>query len=70
MRGPFWSSVTGIPRRVKPCTISTAIGPPPMFTKLAGTSSSSNRLSLVTKPASCSPSIGGTAGRLPVHNST
>ena len=36
MRGPFWSSVTGMPRRVKPCTISTAIGPPPMFTKLAG----------------------------------
>ncbi len=37
-----------MPSRVKPCTISTAIGPPPMLTKLAGGSVSSNRFSLVT----------------------
>ena len=48
MRGPFCSNVTGIPSRVKPCAISTAIGPPPMLTKLAGGSVSSNRFSLVT----------------------
>ena len=48
MRGPFCRSATGMPSRVNPCTISTAIGPPPMLTKLAGGSVSSKRLSLVT----------------------
>ncbi len=59
-----------MPRRVNPWVISTQIGPPPMFTKLAGGSSSSKRFSLVTKPASSRPSMGGTAGRLPVHSNT
>ena len=56
-----------IPRRVKACDISVAMGPAPIITMLAGARSRSHRVSLVRKPASCRPSMGGTTGRLPVQ---
>ena len=56
-----------IPRRVKACDISVAMGPAPIITTLAGARSRSHRVSLVRKPASCRPSMGGTTGRLPVQ---
>ena len=67
MRGPFCSTVVPIPSRAKACDISVAMGPAPIMTMLSGARSRSQRFSLVRKPASWSPSIGGTTGRLPVQ---
>ena len=48
--GPFCSTVTGTPSRVRPCASSIAIGPAPIMTRLAGARSSSKIRSLVRKP--------------------
>ncbi len=69
-RAPRWSTVTCTPSRASPWASSIEIGPPPIITRLVGARSSAKICSLVSGAAAASPSIGGSAGRLPVASST
>ena len=60
-RSPRCSTSRVVPRRRNACESSIAIGPPPITTSDAGARSISHSVSLVRKPASASPSIGGSS---------
>ena len=63
---PFWSTVTGVPRRRWAWASSQPIGPPPSTTRCSGRSPRSKIVSLVRKGTSSRPGTGGTAAREPV----
>ena len=63
-------TVTWVPRRATAWAISTPSGPPPSTVIDTGRSSRLNRVSVVRMPIASSPSIGGTAGVVPVATMT
>jgi hypothetical protein len=65
MRGAISTCVTALPSRAKLCASSLPMGPPPSTTRRAGNSVRPQTVSLVRKPASLSPGIGGTKGPAP-----
>ena len=54
------------PKRQKACASSQPSGPPPIISRLGGSTVRSNTVSLVRKPASASPGIAGNIERDPV----
>ena len=65
MRGAISTCVTALPSLAKLCASSLPIGPPPSTTKRFGSAVRPQTVSLVRKPASFSPGIGGTNGLAP-----
>ena len=62
--------VTSTPKRAKVWASSQPIGPPPMTTRLSGSSVRRTTSRLVQNGVSASPSIGRTPGRVPVLSTT